>query len=118
MAISRGLDPNGWTYSDRLRFHAVNMLNSIVDEVTIGPIYKLEDVASRQDVLLELFDYLTGGLSVPTWWADYVGRLAPINSHSRIVDSASLDVCSDFLHQVVRPEAWEHYRNLGYTVDL
>jgi hypothetical protein len=118
MAQSRGLDPRGWNYTDRLRFHAVNMLNSIIDEMAIGAIYKMEEVVSRKDVLLELFDHLTAGLSVPTWWADYVQRLAPINSHARTANSASLDVTAEFLRQVVRPEARDRYRSLGYAVNF
>jgi hypothetical protein len=118
LAVTRGLDPKGWNYTDQLRFHAVNSLNNIIDEIAVGRIYKIEDVASRQDVLLELFEHLTGGLTVPTWWADYVYHLAHINSHSRTVDSDSLDVSAEFLRQVVRPEAWDHYRNLGYSVEL
>lgn len=115
-ATQVGLDPTDWSYEDKLRFHAVNMLNSIVEEVETGPVYRIEDLGASDTTLLELFSHLTGGLNVPSWWPAYVRTLKPVNSHTgKIVDPRQLEIKEEFLRLVVQPAAWDQYRRLGYA---
>lgn len=115
-ASELGLDPARWSYEDNLRFHAVNMLNSITEEVAAGPVYRIEDLGASDAILLELFSHLTDGLAVPAWWLAYVRTLKHVNSHAnKVIDSSRLAVEPEFLRRVVQPESWDQYRQLGYA---
>ncbi len=118
MARQCGLDPTGWTYPDRLQFHAANMLNAIVEEVTVGPVFRIEDVSRKPESLHALLNHLSGGeLACPSWWIEHVLRLKPLNSHTGTLSPAvPLQVSPQLLRTVLRPEAAALYEQLGYSL--
>lgn len=116
-AAKLGLDATGWDLDAQLSFHAMNMLNAIVDEVSVGPIYRIEDLGTSDTELLGLFAHLTDGLAVPDWWLGYVRQLARVNSHVSRTDVVQIQVDRTLLERVVVPRAWTLYRELGYHID-
>jgi len=110
------MDPTNWTNDDRLKFHAVNMLNAIEEEKNINPIFRIEDLSSNQSTFLEFFSHLTDGLPIPNWWLKYIDELQSINSHNNRTKSANWDINNKLLRSVVSQQAWEEYRKLGYDI--
>ena len=117
IAVQCGRQPDTLTQDDRLKLHAFNMLNNIVDEQATGPVYRIEDLIRNRDSMASLLQHLTcGRLQSPSWWLDYVQQLPALNGHndrSRGDDLSAADL--NLLAQVVTKESKALYRELGYT---
>lgn len=119
LAVQLGQNPAAMTQEDRLKLHAFNMLNTIVEEKLVGPIYRIEDLVGKRDSMASLLDHLTHGrLQSPGWWLDHVQNLPALNGHKEPGQRPEfLPEELRILSQVVTPEAKALYRDLGYTVD-
>ncbi|MBX3736343.1 MAG: hypothetical protein KF715_06640 [Candidatus Didemnitutus sp.] len=119
MARTCGFDPTGWSYDERLQFHAANMLNAIVEETAVGPIFRLEDISRSATSLEALLRHLTAGeVTAPMWWAKHVLESRPVNSHASSVSNVALNISPELLRAVLRPEAIKIYCDLGYQLAL
>ena len=118
IATQLGRSPGSLTHDDKLKLHAFNMLNNIVEERQTGPIFRIEDLVRSQDSMASLLQQLTAGrLSSPGWWLDYVQQLPSLNAHQHRNRNHGLSRADlDLLSRVVTPEAKELYRELGYAV--
>jgi hypothetical protein len=111
---SLGLDDTAIPYRERLFIHGANLLNTIVEEAAIGPVYRMEDLTTRADALRGLVDHLTGGaVSTTEAWAAAAINLSAANVHANR-PAPFTDEQLEIVSRVVRPEAWELYRSLGY----
>jgi hypothetical protein len=107
--------PTG-SYDELLFLHGVNMLNAIVDEVSVGPIFRMEDITANPQSLSAMVDHLTGGVVVATeYWLNSSVDSGPTNPHSKVAsDFSGWQV--DVIRGTVRPDSIEAYRRLGYDV--
>jgi hypothetical protein len=113
---SLGMDDASIPYRDRLFIHGANMLNTITEEVDIGPVYRMEDLTTSVEALRALVDHLTGSVvETSADWAQTAIDLSPANVHVKNA-APFTDRQLDIVRQVVRPEAWQLYRHLGYDV--
>ena len=107
--------PTG-SHEEPLFLHGVNMLNAIVEEVAVGPVFRMEDITTDRQRLAEMIRHLTGGAVEPAehWLQSAVASRGtnPHTSKGSEFPGWQLDV----LRRVVRPEAVELYRQLGYNV--
>jgi hypothetical protein len=109
-----GIDLGDDDYEGWLVVHGANMLNEIVYERRIGPVYRMEDVVSSPEVLCSLVSHLTAGEVQPDrGWADQMIVRPSVFGHSRGGEPTQADL--DVLERIVWPEAWEAYRELGYA---
>lgn len=116
IAAAAGCNPRLLTVEQRYFFHAVNMLNAILSEVSIAPIYRMEDLSADADHLTACATQLTNGaIEFSTPWAETAITLGKINEHISKTKVAGFD---DFeraiIKAVVKREAWDAYENLGY----
>jgi hypothetical protein len=112
-----GYDVAKLPYQTKLRIHAANMLNAIVEEVNVGPVFRIEDVGSNAQSLAHLVDFISGGEIIATsGWLDLALRLPRVNSHAARLTSQITEQDLDFVRKIVRPEAWALYRDLGYPM--
>jgi len=107
--------PTG-SYAERLFVHGVSLLNAIVEEVTIAPIVRMEDLTTNAQALTDLLGFLTGGtVTPPPEWAQAAVSSPRLNPHvrSKAVEFSEwqLRVIAD----VFDPRAMEIYRRLGYA---
>jgi hypothetical protein len=102
-------------YASWLFVHGANMLNMILEERKVGPVVRMEDLVSSPDALCSLVSMLTGGGVEPSldWAAQAVSqpRVLPHAKGGDTLSEGELDV----LDRIVRPEAWQAYRELGYA---
>lgn len=104
MEYAKPLYPAAKTYEELMVVHAVNMLNTIIEELALFPVYRIEGI---RDQWSEFTETLLGS---PAEGIPAVGRL---NSHRR--EPGILDPgLQPIIDAVVKPEAWEAYRRLGY----
>lgn len=105
--------------STKLFVHAVNMLNSIVDEQPVGPIYKMEDVTRDAAVFRELVRCLSGGRIEPdSEWIATTLSLGRVNEHRRRKEPDLTDWQVRVVRRLVWPRAWEIYEELGYEPSI
>jgi len=114
LIAAAGIDPHALTSAQRHFFHGANMLNAIIDERAVGPIFRMEDVTRDHERFLDLFRHLTAD-RVP-FSADW-GRAAisagGVNRHrSSQIEFGPFE--QKIINSVVKPEAWDLYRELGY----
>ena len=103
-------------YDQMLVVHAACMLNVILEELALGlgPVVRMEDVVSIPEVLLSLVSTLTADeVDSGRSWAEQAVGGQPLERHARgeALTPHELDV----LERIVKPEAWEAYRRLGYS---
>jgi hypothetical protein len=102
----------------RMQFvHAVNMLNAIQPESTIGRVFRLEDIATDPEMLRELIAELSGG----TWNVsqEFAAQAIAMPAFNRHRSAVQLPIefepwQIDVLRNIVEPETWDCYRVLGY----
>jgi hypothetical protein len=100
-------------YDEMLVVHAACMLNVILEERDLGPIFRMEDVVSDPDVLRTLVTTLTAGeVEAGAEWAAHAVTLPPLARHAGGEELTARDL--DVLERVVKPDAWAAYRLLGY----
>jgi hypothetical protein len=115
-----GIDPRSLTVEKRHFIHAVNMLNSILFESHVGPVFRSEDLTTSPDHLIEFAAHLTRRKIVPSLaWAEAMIELPRVAVR---VGKGSEREFSEFekrvLAAVVRPEAWTEYEKHGYSIKL
>jgi hypothetical protein len=111
-----GFNPATLPYKERLFFHGANLLNSILAERAIAPVYRCEDLTSSSQALLDLVDHISGS-SVPRlegWAAQAVTR-KPISVRAGATPPPLAGWQERALLDVVKPETWEAYEALGYA---
>ena len=102
---------------NRLFLHGVNMLNNIIQEEPIAPIWRAEDLTSNATLLARFIEELTrGNVRVEPEWAERVVRRPASNRHN-VTDAEPRGWEAwqiDAIKKVVEPRAWEIYERLGY----
>ena len=108
--------PSG-EYQELLFLHAANLLNAIVDERSVGPIWRMEDLTASPSELINAVGYLTSSSVVPPAdWAKKWTEYRKLNQHAE----ATIDFTAwqrRVLTSAVRPEAIAAYRALGYEMN-
>jgi hypothetical protein len=112
IAHAAGLDYDDDDYESWLVVHGAYMLNEILDERALGPVFRMEDVVASPDALLSLAAAVTGSTEFQDRaWATRSLAVPSTDHHAREeLDERELDV----LGRMVKPEAWQEYRRLGY----
>ena len=106
--------PTG-AYEEWLFVHGANMLNNILYEQSIGPIFRMEDVTTTPAALIELAGYLTDGcLSVTGAWAEASLARGAMNEHAGAAEVLFIPWQRLVLKLVVDERAIDAYRALGY----
>jgi hypothetical protein len=113
----KGLLSKSVSYEQRLFLHAANMLNAILEEREIAPVYRIEDLTSNPEALCSLVTNITNGkVFASIDWAQESIRRGRINAHIRN-SAAAFDAWQRrALEMVVKLETWEAYKALGYEV--
>ncbi len=108
-----GYDPEAFDYRKKLTFHGANMLNTILEERHIAPIFRSEDLTSTPESLLSLVDHISSG-TVPRRadWAARTVRSNPENRRAKRNEISAFE--EDVIRKVVKDEAWAIYEELGY----
>lgn len=101
-------------YGDKLFVHAVNMLNSIVEEINIGKIYKSEDLTTNKSILYEFIEEITRGkIKTDSELLSNMLKIDRVNKH--VKEEIQFDDWQiDVIKSVVSSKAWELYSKLGY----
>ena len=114
LAAKAGLELASLSYEQRLIIHGTNMLNAIVEERDLAPVWKCEDLTVNPEALCRFVAQLTRGKVLPdTEWAKQAQLIAPMNQHG-----AGGRELTDWHWHVIRncvqPAAWNAYSKLGY----
>ena len=111
IALDRG------NYASRFFIHAANMLNAVMEERSVGKLYRSEDLTSNSEVLGEFVEELTRGkVSPASDWLQSAIQSKKVNVHAARRPRRELgDWEIDVIRRVVDPQAWEVYESLGYT---
>ena len=111
---SLGMDETSIPYRDRLFIHGANLLNTIIEENQIGPVYRIEDLTTRGEALRALIDHLTDSVvKTSAEWAQAAIETSPANAHvTKAMPFTERQL--EIVRHVVQPEAWQIYRDLGY----
>lgn len=107
--------PTG-SYEEKLFVHGVNMLNAIVDELHVGPIYRTEDVTADAAAFAEFARQVTAGaVAIEDAWVAQVVRMPRVNRHAK--GPLELEPWQlDTIRRLVSEDAWQAYAALGYEV--
>ena len=106
---------------ERLMFvHAVNMLNAVLEEQELFPLYRLEDLSTNPTALHGFIDHLSGGCidvdDAFLAWAQKSG-IAEFACGARWQGPRPFeDWQLDVIRAILRPEAVEAYQGLGYEI--
>jgi hypothetical protein len=107
--------PKG-SYEELLFLHGVNMLNAIVEEVAVGPVFRMEDITTNPQKLAAMVEHLTAGIVVaPECWLNSAVSSGGTNRHAKGALAFS-DWQVDVIRGAVRSDAIELYGRLGYDV--
>lgn len=111
-----GLLPSG-RYEEWLFVHGANMLNAIVEEAKIGPIFRSEDLTTSTRSLSALVRHLTNEVVRPPrrWAKDAIAR-GKTNQHAHRLSVPFRMWQLEVLEQVVDFRARELYQDLGYRL--
>jgi hypothetical protein len=112
------------SYSNHLFVHGANMLNAIVEEHLVAPIYRSEDLTSDAEILCNFVDHLTNGkVKADLSWATTSICRDKLNVHAeaavkspKVEDLKLEDWQIATLQKVVLPQAWELYHELKYPI--
>jgi hypothetical protein len=111
-----GADVAAFSYDRKLRLHAINMLNAVVDEVKVGPVFRIEDLGRSAAIFTEFLAGVSAGTVLPyPGWLDGVFALPRSNSHVRRQPITLTDDDRHALRRLVREESWALYEKFGYT---
>ena len=117
VAARIGRDPGDLSMEERHFMHGANMLNAIIEEQAMGPVYRLEDVSTDPDALIACAAEATQGAAnfSPAWAEAAIGGGA-LNARSQRVGVHDFsDAENALIAKIVRPAAWEAYARLGYA---
>jgi len=115
LADRLGLDLPDRGHSTLLDLHGIAMLNAIVEERTVGPVYRMEDLVSDPAALGRLVAHITGDevRPEPALLASLVAR-PRTNAHGDAGQAAFAPWHQAALDAVLLPEARRAYLDLGY----
>lgn len=112
---NRGVELPSGDAKNVMFVHATNMLNAIVEEQELGPLFRSEKITSNPDELAEFINVLTAGqVSLSQDWLEQAVRQPRVNQHVQDARPELEGWQLDVLRKVVQPEAWEAYEKLGY----
>jgi hypothetical protein len=95
--------------------HAANMLNAITEEISLGTIYKAEDLTTNPNTLDTLIAEISGGrVETDPGWIETCFKLRQVNPHAKSEGLALNDWEIEVVRAVTRPESWRLYEELGY----
>jgi hypothetical protein len=106
---------------ERLMFvHAVNMLNAVIEEQELFPLYRLEDLSTSPAALRAFVGYLSRGrVAADDQYLAWAQNQGAPNSHVSLAGSRpqSFDAWQiEVIRAILRPEAVIAYRALGYEI--
>jgi hypothetical protein len=112
-----GLDVSHDDYDRKLYVHGVNMLNAIVEEVEMGPVFTSESVTSDPLALKKLIVAIADeGFEVDDAWCEQTVHAQRVNRHQRSsADPLAQPWLQEIIRKVVQPRAWELYAGFGYS---
>lgn len=103
---------------ERMFVHSANLLNAVIDEQAVGPIFRMEDVVSRPESLFHLVEVLSAGaVRAPERWGASSMSRGATNCHKRADSRAFCDWQMQVLRSTIRPEATHIYQELGYDMN-
>lgn len=115
--IDRGVRLPQDNIANRLFLHGVNMLNTIIDEEQVAPVWCAEDLTTNAAALARFVEKLMRGhVQVEPEWAERAVRRPPSNRHRgpkappRQFEPWQIET----IKKVVKPQAWRIYERLGY----
>lgn len=103
---------------NRLFLHGANMLNNIVLEEAVAPLWRSEDLTSSAVALASFIEELTrGNVTVERDWVQRMVSRPPSNRHRQPnVDAAQFEPWQmEAIKKIVTPQAWRIYERLGYA---
>ena len=102
---------------NRLFLHGANMLNSVIQEEPVAPIWRTEDLTGNAAMLSRFIEELTRGrVQVERGWAERIVVRPASNRHSA-PDASPRQFAAwqvDAINKIVEPRAWDIYEKLGY----
>jgi hypothetical protein len=99
--------------------HAVNMLNAVLEEQTLFPLYRLEDLSTKPAALKSFLAYISAGrVEADEAYLRWAQSLGAPNSHVRRVGGqrAFEPWQLEVVRAILRPETVVAYRALGYEI--
>lgn len=115
LAQAHGLTFPSQELRPRMFVHAANMLNAILEEREVGPIFRAGDITSDPEALAQFITTLTAGtISLDRDWLCRAVGQPGINRHNEGGGSEWTAWEMDVLRKIVRPAAWDAYAELGY----
>ena len=119
--VQNFIDQGVWLPQDnianRLFLHGVNMLNKIIEEEKVAPVWRTEDLTTDATVLTRFVENLMRGhVRVEPEWAERAVHRPPSNAHSsRKAPTRQFEPWQiETITKVVKPQAWRIYERLGY----
>ena len=103
------------TYENYLFAHACNMLNALVDEVKVGPIFRMEDIVSSAADLQKMVHFISHGMTVELELLERLQKSSRSNSRSHKFAGRFTPWHLECLDYVVASEVRKMYADLGYT---
>jgi hypothetical protein len=115
--IDRGVCLPQDNLENRLFLHGVNMLNNIVQEEQVAPMWRSEDLTTNAPMLVRFVAELTRGRveANPDWAQRAVSR-PPSNRHRGPTAAAHefADWQIEAINRIVNLHAWRIYERIGY----
>jgi hypothetical protein len=102
---------------NRLFLHGVNMLNSIIHEEPLAPVWRSEDLTTNPVMLARFVEELTRSrVEIEPEWAERATRRPATNPHRRqpALQPPFEDWQIEAISKIVEPQAWQIYDRLGY----
>jgi len=115
--IDRGVHLPQDNIDNRLFLHGVNMLNSIIQEEEVAPVWRCEDLTTNSVILFRFVEELTRGrVEVERDWAERAVSRPPTNRHRNPNMSARQfePWQIEAICKIVEARAWRIYERLGY----
>jgi hypothetical protein len=107
------------SYQRLMFIHAVNMLNAVLEEQTLFPLYRLEDLSTKPAALKSFLAYISAGrVEADEAYLRWAQSLGAPNSHVRRVGGqrAFEPWQLEVVRAILRPETVVAYRALGYEI--
>jgi len=110
------IDLPKFDYKHKLFFHGVNLLNSIIQEVNAGKMFRFEDLISEPKHLKSLIEEISGGeLSADDDLLKKMIKTSPANKRASKEEIEFEDWQIDVIKKGIDEEAWKLYSELGYN---
>ncbi len=103
----------------RLFVHGANMLNAILLEAPLGPMFRCEDLTSSPQAFQRLVEHLSAGqIAVSPESAEQIVKMPALNVHGKRGPKVAVeeDWQVEILRAIVRPQAMAFYAGLEYEM--